>query len=488
MLKTYDHKRQAGLLMPIFSLPNRHGIGDFGKETINFLKVIHKMGFRLWQILPLNPIGYGHSPYQPFSSLLIDELYLSLDELIKEGLLVKVPNFRINHTRLNYEKIRIFKRQYIRRAFLNLKKDRPKMMEKIKKEMNHYFVDAVFMAFKKANNDLSWPNWQKEEISWVDDKLLNLDPYLENIEYELFVQYYLKKQWLKLKKAAEKLHIKIIGDLPFYVGHDSSDCYANQQYFYLNRNYHPKLIAGVGPDYFSKLGQRWGNPIFNFEELKKDNYYFLINRIQICGELFDYIRLDHFRAFDTYYVIDAKYKTARIGSWELGPSYDFFNELFLQFDKKRLIAEDLGDLRPEVLKLRDDYKLPGMDLLQFSIFDKQDQLRKENVYYIGTHDNETLKGWYLNLNRVDKRKVRQILKPLNYDGDLCDQLLMFALKKPHPFSILYLADLLKLDNKARLNEPGLINETNWTYRLKSLDSLKEITPYVQNLILKSNRL
>ncbi|MFA7508342.1 MAG: 4-alpha-glucanotransferase [Bacilli bacterium] len=488
MNKNYEHTRQAGLLMPLASLPNRHGVGDFGKQTKDFLKLIHTMGFRLWQILPLNPIGYGHSPYQPFSSLLIDEIYLSLDDLIYEGLLEKVPSYCQNYAHLNYEKIRIFKRQYIRRAYLNATLKKPKLIKKIKKEMKDYYLDAVFMAFKKHNNDLPWPEWKEEEINWINDQKLSLDPYLEEINYQLFVQYFLKKGWHKIKKEAHKLGIQIIGDLPFYVGHDSSDCYANQKYFYLNKVGYPKLIAGVAPDYFSKLGQRWGNPVFNFEELKKDRYAFLINRLKICGELYDYIRLDHFRAFDTYYVIDAKYKTARQGEWKLGPSYDFFDELFLTFDKTRLIAEDLGDLRPEVLKLRDDYSLPGMDLLQFSILDEKSLLNKRNVYYIGTHDNETLKGWYLNLKPLEKQKLKKILKQFNYPGDIYDQLLLFALKQEHPFCILSLSDLLKLDNKARLNVPGIINDFNWTYRLKSLDSLKAITKDVKILLLMSKRI
>lgn len=488
MSNYYEHSRQAGLLMPVASLPNRHGVGDFGQETKDFLKVIKEMGFRLWQILPLNPIGYGHSPYQPFSSLLIDEIYLSLDDLIKEGLLIKVPNYCQNYARINYEKIRAFKRQYIRRAYLNALIYKPKLINKIKNEMKDYYVDAVFMAFKKHNHDLSWPQWKSEEISWINNAKLNLEPYFEEIDYELFVQYFLKKQWQRIKKEAHKLNIQIIGDLPFYVGHDSSDCYANQNYFYLDKSGYPKLIAGVGPDYFSKLGQRWGNPIFNFEELKKDRYAFLIKRIKICSELFDYVRLDHFRAFDTYYVIDAKYKTARQGEWLYGPSYDFFNELFKDFDQKRLIAEDLGDLRPEVLKLRDDYNLPGMDLLQFTIFDEQSSLKKQNVYYIGTHDNETLKGWYLNLSGEQKIKLKSILKPLKYPGDIYDQLLLYALNKEHYFCLLSLADLLKIDNKARLNEPGVINDKNWTYRLKSLVDLKNIIKDVKVLLLLSNRI
>lgn len=481
--------KQAGLLMPVASLPNRHGIGDFGPETITFLKTVKKAGFALWQILPLNPIGYGHSPYQPFSSLAMDEMYLSLDEIIKMGLLSKVPSYRMNTKHVNYEKIKAFKSQYLRRAYYNALNQDATLVRRLRKRMANYFNYAVFMAFKKANNDNPWHMWGEKEKNWINNRDFDISQYDSEINYHLFVQDLLIKQWNKLKKTAHRLGIKIIGDLPFYVGHDSVDCYVNRQYFYLDSQGLPKLISGVGPDYFSKTGQRWGNPIYNFDVLKEDNYRFLIERIVNCGQIYDYIRLDHFRAFDTYYVINGNEETAEFGKWTLGPAYSFFDELLTVFEGERIIAEDLGDIRPEVLTLRDHYRFPGMNVLQFEILSgKEEVVNPHNVYYIGTHDNDTLKGWYLKLTPQERQKLRASMRLQGYKGAILDTLIKYALNRPHRLVVLYLGDLLKLDNKARINKPGIIDDINWTYRLQSLCSFIEKEKKLRQLIKESQRL
>lgn len=481
--------KQAGLLMPVASLPNRHGIGDFGPETIAFLKALKKAGFSLWQILPLNPIGYGHSPYQPFSSLAMDEMYLSLDEIIKMGLLSKVPSYRAKTKHISYEKVKAFKRQYLKRAYYNAINQDATFVGRLRKKMAKYYDYALFMAFKKANNDKPWHLWNEKEKNWINNCGIDISRYDDEINYHLFVQDLLIKQWHKLKKTAHRLGIKIIGDLPFYVGHDSVDCYTNRDYFYLDEAGLPKLISGVGPDYFSKTGQRWGNPIYNFEKLKEEHYRFLIERILDCGQIYDYVRLDHFRAFDTYYVIDADEKTAQFGTWTLGPAYAFFDELLTVFDGERIIAEDLGDIRPEVLTLRDHYRFPGMNVLQFEILSgKEEVVNPHNVYYIGTHDNDTLKGWYLKLTPQERQKLRAFMRLQGYKGAILDTLIKYALNRPHRLVVLYLGDLLKLDNKARINKPGIIDDINWTYRLQSLCSFIEKEKKLRQLIKESQRL
>lgn len=483
-----ENVRQAGLLMPVASLPNRHGIGDFGPETATFLKDAKKAGFNLWQILPLTPIGYGHSPYQPLSSLAMDEIYISLDLLVRKGWLKTVPNYRKGSRRVNYEKVRAFKNKYLRRAYKKVIKSSPTFLDRLIKRRAKYFTYAVFIAFKKDNGDKPWNEWNKEQRDWAKDRKLDLAPFLDEICYQLFLQDVLVKQWNALKRKAHNLGLKIIGDLPFYVGYDSVDCYTNQQYFYLDHQYLPTLISGVGPDYFSKTGQRWGNPIYNFKVLKENNYAFLIQRIADCGDIYDYIRLDHFRAFDTYYVIDAKEETAERGEWKLGPSYDFFNELFKHFEAARIIAEDLGDIRPEVLDLRDYYNFPGMDVMQFEILsDKPKIARHQNVYYIGTHDNDTLKGWYLKLNQEERSKLRLILSKEGLKGDLYEKMMEYALKQPNELVVLFMGDILKLDNRARINVPGIIDDINWTYRLQSLVTFKEKIRYLLKAIKESNR-
>lgn len=480
-------KRQAGLLMPISALPNRHGIGDFGPETVTFLRMVKKSGFAIWQILPLSPIGYGHSPYQPFSSLAIDEMYISLDELGQDGLLDYVPSFHQNAKRIDYEKVKAFKERYLRKAFTKAMRNDTKFVTKLRHRMSKYHEYAVFMALKKTNDNRAWNEWNEQEKQWINTHA-DLSTHQMEIDYQLFLQSILVKQWHKIKKKAHALGLAIIGDLPFYVGHDSVDCYMNQQYFFLDERGLPKLISGVGPDYFSKTGQRWGNPIYNFTALKANQYRFLIERIKNCGEIYDYIRLDHFRAFDTYYVIEAKEKTAEHGEWKLGPSYDFFNQLDEHFDLSRIIAEDLGALRPEVLVLRDHYQFPGMDIMQFNIFENQlKHHSKCNYYYIGTHDNDTLKGWYSQLDTLQRKRLRAILRQENVSGDIYEQMIKYALHQPNYVCVLFLADLLKLDNQARINKPGIIDDVNWTYRLQSLASFAAIVHKARAWIKESQR-
>ncbi|NCA96947.1 MAG: 4-alpha-glucanotransferase [Bacteroidia bacterium] len=487
-LHAVSSNRQAGLLMPVSALPNRHGIGDFGQETVSFLKLVKKAGFSYWQILPLNPIGYGHSPYQPFSSLAMDETYISLDELAKDGLLGSVPSFRINAKRVDFEKVKAFKTRYLHKAFANAIKRNPAYLSKLRKKMAKYHDYAVFMAFKKAHDYRPWNEWNEQEKNWAQNHSDILSKYQTEIDYQLFVQAVLIKQWNKIKDKAHRLGLSIIGDLPFYVGHDSVDCYMNQKYFFLDQQGLPKLISGVGPDYFSKTGQRWGNPIYNFDMLKRDGYRFLIERIKDCGDICDFIRLDHFRAFDTYYVINAFEATAERGEWKLGPSYDFFEYLFKDFDSSRIIAEDLGAIRPEVLVLRDHYRFPGMDVMQFEILsDEVKPVNAHNVYYIGTHDNDTLKGWYLKLDGAQKGKLRAILRKEALEGDIFEQMMKYALHHPNELCVLFLADILKLDNRARINKPGIIDDINWTYRLQSLDSFADVTLKVRSMIEESQR-
>ena len=485
----FTHARQAGLLMPVSSLPNRHGIGDFGPETYAFLKDVKKAGFGLWQILPLTPIGYGHSPYQPLSSLAMDEIYISLDLLVRKGLLKSVPPYRQKSKRVNFEKVRAFKGKYLRRAYRKAIKDSQTFLSRLLNRRAKYFNYAVFITLKNANEGKAWNEWRLEHRSWATDGKLDLAPYLDEICYQLFLQDLLIKQWTALKGKAHSLGLEIIGDLPFYVGYDSVDCYTNQEYFYLDHQNLPTLISGVGPDYFSKTGQRWGNPIYNFPALKAKNYEFLIRRILDCGEIYDLIRLDHFRAFDTYYVIDAKEATAERGEWKLGPGRDFFDELFKCFDATRIIAEDLGDIRPEVLDLRDYYNFPGMNVLQFEILsEKEIAVNPHNVYYIGTHDNDTLKGWYLKLTQEERVQLRKILAKEGLSGDIFAQMMEYALKRPNALSVLFMGDILKLNNKARINVPGIIDDINWTYRLQSLLTFEEKIKLLRKMIKESNRL
>ena len=477
--------RQAGVLMPIYALPSRFGVGDFGENAYKWVDLLKKSGFKLWQILPLNPLGYGHSPYQPFSSRAMDEVYVDLEELVSRGLIKKVPSFKAQNKHVDYEAVRSFKRKYVKEALMNFKEDRD---FRAFMRQDWVFEYAVFMTFKEHNHNKAWQKWETPYKNWIYDKKLDLSPFEEEIRYHVFVEYLLLRSFKKLKRYANSKGIRIIGDMPFYVGLDSVDVYTYQEGFILNEDGSAKLIAGVPPDYFSKDGQRWGNPIYDWEHLKNTGYDFWIDRLYYSSTLFDIIRIDHFRAFDTYYVIDAKETTARHGSWVLGPSYDFFDTLFNKYPHMEIIAEDLGDLRDEVHLLRDHYDLRGMRVLEFSLDLLSEEDKTNLIVYTGTHDNETL---YSFLKKLGKRKSRQLAKDLDTlkipGEDLYDRLINYCLSLKAEYVIFPYSDLLRLTNKARINEPGLINDKNWCYRLNSLNELEKVLISYKPLLKRYKR-
>ena len=283
--------------MPVASLPGRHGCGTFGKEAYDFVKMMHQSGLGIWQLLPLNPLGYGNSPYQPYSSYAVDELYISLDVLAQQGLLEKVPSYHRNDDEIQYEVVRAFHDKYLRLAYQKFEKD-----EAYESFIKQSWVKeyAIFKTFKVANNLRPWNEWEKEQKDYPINQKLDLSKYEDEIAYQMFLQFVLHQQWHALKKYANSLGIQMVGDIPFYVGLDSADVWAHRENFLLDQDGRPTFIAGVPPDYFSATGQRWGNPIYNWDFMKKDKFTFWIERMSYMGEMFDVVRVDHFRAFDTY--------------------------------------------------------------------------------------------------------------------------------------------------------------------------------------------
>lgn len=460
--------------MPVASLSNRFGIGDFGKESYRFVDLTQRAGFTIWQILPLNPLGYGNSPYQPYSSYAMDEIYISLDTLYEEGLLKKkVPSYLKENKTIDYEACRKYKEPYLKEAFRAFKPDRG--YETFKKL---FWVEdyVIFRAFKEINDLRPWNEWPKEQKNYPLKKDLNLSIYKEDIDYQYFLQYMLYKQWKALKHYANEKGIRIMGDIPFYVGYDSADCWGNRDNFLLDDDGHPDFIAGVPPDYFSADGQRWGNPIYNWDKMKKDHFSFWINRIKGNDSLFDIIRIDHFRAFDTYWKIPSSCPTARIGEWIEAPGYAFFDTLFKEMPKINIVAEDLGDLRAEVLELRDHYHFPGMNILQFTFnpyADHNNEIAKHCVLYTGTHDNDTLRGCISKWDSKQRNIKNRWLRKHGYNGkNIAEKMIDFALRSDAEMVIIPLADWLYLDSHACLNSPGTVGSPNWEWRLPSLKAFE----------------
>lgn len=462
-----------GILLSVSSLPSRHGIGDFGEASFKFIDWLKEQGYKCWQTLPINPLGPGYSPYMSTSSNALEFRYISLDLLTKKGLLPKVPSFQEDSNKVDFYSIGEYKKEWLYKAYKKFMKKHPETLHKFKtlnKWVNSY---ATFEVFKWMNDNKQWNEW---DIEYLDYFKYHKNPprhLKDQIDFVIFLQYVALKQWKRILRYAKKQGIKIICDMPFYVGFDGVECWLNRDQFSIGSDNKLFEVGGVGPDAFSDVGQLWGTPIYNFEKMKEDNYSLLINRVGYLANLCDYLRIDHFRAFDTYYVIPASEETARNGVWKIGPRDDFFNELYKKYPNINLIAEDLGDLRPEVLELRDQFNLPGMFICEFTIFDLNNESTNKQLVYPGTHDNETLYGWYLNLNDDQKRFIANRLH-VEYNDELFDKIVDYIYTIPSLMTIFQLQDILKLDNSARMNWPGTVGDPNWTWKLKDFSFIDNV--------------
>lgn len=483
--------RQMGILLSIPSLPGAFGIGDFGKEARQLLNILHQNHVHLWQILPMNPLGYGHSPYQPYSSKAGEPLLISLDELKAEGYIKTIKKEKFPTTEIAYEEVAKYKEPYFHEAYQTMLSDKTKKQafEAFKKAQPWVNDYGIFYAFKKYHQLKSWLEWEEDYKNYPktkDEKLVI--KHQTEIEETIFLQFIFYTQWQKLKTYAHELKIKILGDIPFYVGIDSLDVWMNQEEFLLDQDGQPTHIAGVPPDYFSPTGQRWGNPIYDWDKMKKNHYAFWIDRLAYVGTMFDIIRIDHFRAFDTYWKIPASCPTAIDGKWIFGPQRDFFDTVKKALPEIEIVAEDLGDLRPEVLELRDDYNFPGMQVIQFHFDPTTNNEPVENVknlvLYTGTHDNQTLFGWYLELPFKKRRACFNYLCEHGYQEMTIDKKWIHYCLDTQADTVIFPAqDLLCLDDKGRMNTPGTVGDPNWKWRLDSLKnlekSLQEIAPWIQ---------
>lgn len=485
--------KKAGILLPLQSLNGENGIGDFGKAAFDFIDIIKKSGFDMWQILPLNPLGYGNSPYQPYSSFAGDEIYISLDLLYEDGLLEKRAEKIEQKERIDYNFVRKFKEKYLKIAYENFKKTKENQTKAYEDFLKFDFVYnyGVFITLKKENNLRSWNEWPDEMKNWIVDKKFDLTPYEDKINYEIFVQYIFYKQWMNLKSYANENNIKIVGDIPFYVGLDSLDVWENQQYFEITKDGNPKLIAGVPPDNFSATGQRWGNPIYNWEKIKEDDFSFWINRLAYNGKLYDIVRLDHFRAFDTYWVIDSKNETAIEGEWLFAPGYELFEKIKKDLKDVEFIAEDLGEIRPEVFELRDYFNLKGMVIIQTDIraTEKNYIYAPENsICYTGTHDNKTIMDWFEDLSEDEKENINKLFQKIGIRNEnIYDNFFEFAMRCDSEYVIIPLQDILGLGKEARINTPATLDEKNWSYKFKSMEKLKEKEEFLKEIIEKNRK-
>ena len=363
-----------------------------------------------------------------------------------------------NANRVKYADVLAFKEKYLRRAYKNSKIS----LKKFKKENPWCEEYAKYLVLKNINDNKPWNQWVIKHIpAFANDE----------INFHIWCQYIALSQWNDVKKYANKNGVKIIADCPFYVGLDSVDCYLNKDEFMMDENYNPTVVSGCPPDAFSDDGQLWGTPIYNFKKMKENGYAFLVERIASYMKTCDILRLDHFRAFDTYCVIPAGDENAKRGKWEIGPRYDFFDALYKKYPDIKLIAEDLGDLFPSVLELRDHYNLPGMYIVEFTIFDVNAMSTERQIVYPGTHDNQTLYGW---LKSLDEKNLTFIKNKFAGSEDLYKSVFEYIWNLPSYMTIFQLQDLLMLDDSARINWPGSVGDPNWTFKFKDFKWMKDV--------------
>lgn len=492
--KKSETQRRSGILVHPTSFPNVYGIGDLGHGAYTFIDFLAASGQTLWQCLPLGPTGYGNSPYQSYSAFAGQPLLISPEKLIQLNLLDpsdlnSMPEW--DPLKVDYTKVEIFKNNLFEIAYKNFLSNNNSELQKefdtFCKEQSHWLSDyTLFMSIKKDQQGKDWTDWSSEYIDpSPSDKKKFLLQFRASIRYYSFIQFIFFRQWKALKTYANKKGIEIIGDIPIFVSPDSADVWAHKELFQLDSKGHPTAIAGVPPDYFSKDGQLWGNPLYNWPIHKKTKYQWWIQRIQHQLELTDWFRIDHFRGFEAYWSVPATEKTAIHGKWIKGPGTDFFDTILRAFDGKLpIIAEDLGIITPEVEELRDHYDFPGMKILQFAfnVLENNNYLPYnyiENcICYTGTHDNNTTKGWYIEADEVLKDKARRYL---SCDGNHIHwDFIRLALSSVARFAIFPLQDVLGLDGNSRMNVPG-VAIGNWAWRFQEQDLEEWISSYLKQL-------
>ena len=463
--------KDTGILMAVSSLPGPYGAGDLGDEAIRWIDLLAGSGVGVWQLLPLGPTGYGNSPYQTYSARAGDPLYLSLAALHQAGLLEELPApFDLPAGRVDYEQVRALREPWLRRAYEAFRPDGAYAAFAAQGWVRDY---AVFAALKAKHHLACWLDWPEPDRSWPQTRDPAVTADLEaEIGYQTFLQYQFLLQWNRVRDYAHSRGLRLMGDVPFYVGVDSVEVWAGRENFLLDDDGRPTFIAGVPPDYFSATGQRWGNPIYDWDRLRADGYRFWVERIGYCQTLFDLIRIDHFRAFDTFWKIPAACPTAMDGQWIEAPGYAVLDTLYEKLPGLQLVAEDLGDLRPQVLELRDHYQLPGMKVLEFTLEPVgryirdlgEDRVRQ--IVYTGTHDNATAAEWYGACSPSYRRKLRKYLKVRGIQsGPMAHRLIRLGLSSRAELCIVPLQDVLHLGKEARMNTPGTVGAPNWEWRL-----------------------
>lgn len=495
--------RSAGILLSITSLPTPYGIGTIGKEAREFADFLKKAGQKVWQILPVGPTSYGDSPYQSFSTYAGNPYLIDLDTLVEEGLVTKEEldsyDWGDDDRHVDYEKIYNSRYKVLRSAFETFSKKDAKSDEKkafrafTRKNSGWLKNYALYMAIKNYYDMASWTEWPEDIKMREEAALARYERKLKDeVNFWKFLQFKFYEQWESFRAYVNGLGIKILGDMPIYVAMDSADTWANPEIFQLYDDGDPIAVAGCPPDYFSATGQLWGNPLYDWDYLKETGYEWWFERIKAASKLYDITRIDHFRAFASYYSIPYPAENAINGKWVEGPRIEFFRMMEEECGKFEIVAEDLGTLTPDVTELMEQTGYPGMKVLEFA-FDSGEEndylphkYTNNCVVYTGTHDNDTLMGWLETANPDDVRYAREYCKmpddePFNWG------LIRVAYECKADMAVIPMQDLLGLGKEARMNTPSVLGG-NWTWRVRKEEYSDELAQTLRTMSVKNGRL
>jgi 4-alpha-glucanotransferase len=473
-----NFKRSAGILLHPTSLPGKHGIGDLGEDAYKFIDFLKGAGQTLWQVFPLGPTGYGDSPYQCFSAFAGNPLLISPDKLKKDGFLKDddLPELRhFNPSQIDYGAVIDYKKSILQRAFNNFKNDAKGSENDFKqfcKKHKDWLEDfALFMAAKNLHKGEVWTKWDKELIHRTDKAIKKWKEKLsDDVLYNKFVQFNFFRQWKAVRDYANENGIKIIGDMPIFIAYDSADLWANKEIFSVDEDGNLETVAGVPPDYFSSTGQLWGNPLYKWKVMEKDDFLWWRKRFISLYELVDIVRIDHFRGFDAFWEVPGDAKTAVKGRWVKASGEKLFKSLIKHLGDVPILAEDLGLITPEVEALRDKFNFPGMKILQFAFGTGMESkflphnFTSNCVVLTGSHDNDTTKAYFEIAKNENNDVYEHAQVYLNYfDENIVKELIRTAYASIANIVIIPMQDILNLGGEARMNFPSRLGK-NWTWR------------------------
>jgi 4-alpha-glucanotransferase len=471
--------REAGILLHPTSLPSRYGIGDLGDSLLHFLDWAASAGMTLWQVLPLQPPGYGYSPYGCLSSFAGNPLILSPDLLVREGLLdatdvEEVPVFSDAH--VEFGRVETYKLDLLRRSLQHFDARDP--YDTVRLDFERFLASpeqewladyALYMTLKNRAGGAAWWDWDPALAARVPAALAKAHvEYAPDVRFWQYVQFLFFRQWASVREAARSRGIRIMGDVPIYVASDSTDVWANRELFELDDQGQPTVVAGVPPDYFSETGQRWGNPLYRWDAMREQGYRWWIERVRANLRLADIIRLDHFRAFAAYWEVPSTEETAVHGRWRPGPGVALFDAIRSALGDLPLVAEDLGYITEDVHALRKEIGIPGMKIMQFGFGENDNphlphRYEVETVAYTGTHDNDTTRGWFDQASALEQQNALRYLGCTRAE-EVAWEMIRAAYTSVASTTIVPAQDILSLGTEARMNTPGA-EEHNWSWRL-----------------------